>query len=143
MKKTKFLIGASLIIIGLMVFTQPIVAQVVLYEVDIDIKPDSCKNPDNMKSKGVLPDEVYGISDFDFYTIDPESITLEGVAPIKCSFEELNGDGIIDLTLKFNTQELISQLGEIHSDDVIELQLYGNDESGHIYIGGSDSITII
>jgi hypothetical protein len=92
--------------------------------VDVDIKPGSCPNPLNKKSKGVLPVAVLGTEDFDVTAIDPETIelTLEGVeggvSPLRWNYEdvatpfegelcdchELEGDGILDLTLKFDTQ---------------------------------------
>jgi hypothetical protein len=144
MKKTKLLIGASLIImLGIIGFGEPIVAQVMLIPVDIDIKPGSCPNPLNMKSKGVLPVAICGTDDFDVTIIDPTTITLEGVPPVRCAIEDVTGDGYLDLTLKFDTQVLIAALGTICSGDEITLQLLGNDESGHIYIEGYDCVKII
>ena len=99
--------------------------------VDIDIKPGSCPNALNPESGGVLPVAVLGTAEFDVTTIDPETILLNrscegyvGVAPICWSYEDvatpftgelcdchdLNGDGYMDLTLKFDTQELVSNL---------------------------------
>ncbi|MDL1976430.1 MAG: hypothetical protein LWX55_17015 [Deltaproteobacteria bacterium] len=83
-----------------------------------------------MKSKGVLPVAILGTEDFHVEAIDPEAILLsregieEGIAPIRYSYEDVatpfegelcgchdrNGDGYMDLTLKFETQELIEQL---------------------------------
>ena len=99
-------------------------------EVCLDIKPGSWPNPLNPKSRGVLPLAVCGSDDFDVMTIDPETIVLgrEGVyvlQPIRWSYEDvatavqgepcdghdLSGDGFMDLTLKFSTQELMSVLG--------------------------------
>lgn len=92
----------------------------------VDIKPGSCPNPINTKSNGVLPVAILGTDDFDVTTIDPASVRLtrEGyncsVAPLRWAYEDvatpflgelccchdLNGDGIMDLTLKFKTQEV-------------------------------------
>ena len=91
----------------------------------VDIKPGGCPTPINVGSKGVLPVAVLGTDDFDVTTIDPTSITLEGVSPLRWAIEdvatphqinvdecnimdchELTGDGYIDLTLKFDTQEI-------------------------------------
>jgi uncharacterized repeat protein (TIGR01451 family) len=89
-------------------------------EVSVDIKPGSCPNPINTKSKGVLPVAICGTEDFDVMTIDPASIELTiegldvGVAPLRWSLEdvatpytgdedcchELNGDGYLDMTFK-------------------------------------------
>lgn len=96
----------------------------------IDIKPGSCPNPLNLKSKGVLPVAVLGTKELDVKTIDPDTIGLfrEGVAervhPIRYNYEDvatpfegelcdchdLNGDGYIDLTLKFSVPESVEIL---------------------------------
>jgi hypothetical protein len=158
MKKTKLLIVASLIImLGMIGFGEPIVSQVMLIPVDIDIKPGSCPNPLNTKSKGVLSVAICGTDEFDVTTIDPSTITLECVSPLRwaiedvatpfdgelCDCHELTGDGYLDLTLKFKTQELIAALGTISSGDEITLELLGNDESGHLFIEGYDCVKII
>jgi hypothetical protein len=45
----------------------------------IDIKPGSCPNPFNGKSKGSVPVAIIGSADLDVTTIDPTTITLAGV----------------------------------------------------------------
>jgi hypothetical protein len=99
--------------------------------VPVDIKPGSCPNPFNGKSKGVVPVAVLGTKDFDVTTIDPGTIQLTreaydvGVPPLRwaledvgtpfegelCDCHDLNGDGWLDLTLKFKTQEVKETLG--------------------------------
>jgi hypothetical protein len=107
----------------------------------LDIKPQSCPNPMNTKSKGVLPVAILGTGDFDVTDIDVESISLEGVAPIRSSVEDVStpvfdpqddcecnedgGDGFDDLTLKFDTQAIVQALGDISDGDVVELTLTG------------------
>ena len=99
-------------------------------EVALDIKPGSWPNPFNPVSKGVLPLAVCGSDEFDVMTIDPDTILLgregvDGLVPLRWSYEDvgtpfggepcdghdLNGDGFMDLALKFSTQELMSTLG--------------------------------
>ena len=132
----------------------------------IDIKPGSCPNPLNKKSKGVLPVAVLGTEDFDVTTIDPETILLSredvegGVAPIRWSYEdiatpftgelcdchELEGDGILDLTLKFSTQELVEKLNLCPFDgQTIPLTITGNlkEENGGTPIKGEDCIWVL
>jgi hypothetical protein len=133
--------------------------------VHLDIKPGSWPNPLQLKEKGVLPVAVCGSEDFDVTTIDPESIrlTLEGteVAPLRWSYEDvatpyegepctghdLDGDGYLDLTLKFKAQEVIQTLGlDAFSDrDVVILMLTGNlkAEFGGTPIQGQDCIWIL
>jgi hypothetical protein len=48
-------------------------------EVNIDIKPGSCPNPFNAKSKGSVPVAIVGSENFDVTTVDPTTITLNGV----------------------------------------------------------------
>jgi hypothetical protein len=50
--------------------------------IDLDIKPGSCPNPLNLKSKGVTPVAIVG-SAFDATSVDPATVTLEGVSAVK------------------------------------------------------------
>ena len=111
--------------------------------ISLDIKPGSCPNPLNVKSKGVLPVAILGTSDFDVTTIDVSTVLLEGIGPIGDALEDVaapfNGvshadcldctkqgsDGITDLTLKFETQEIVTVLGEVNDGDCIALHLSG------------------
>lgn len=90
----------------------------------LDINPASCPNPLNTNSKGVLPVAILGTDYFDVTTIDPATIELEGVAPLRWSIEDVatpfdgeecgcteeGPDGNDDLTLKFKTQEIVGAL---------------------------------
>ena len=119
--------------------------------VPVDIKPTSCPNPLNTKSNGVIPVAILGTEDFDVNDIDPESILLEEVAPIAWAYEDvatpfygshtgeygvvcnscntLGPDGYTDLTLKFDTQELLIAIGVVMTEytdvDVSTLNLDG------------------
>jgi hypothetical protein len=130
-------------------------------EVAINIKPGSYPNPLNIKDKGVLPVAVLGSEDFDVFNIDPASIRLEGVAPIRSSYEDVatpvnndaevcectteGPDGYLDLTLKFKTQEIIAALGEVNDGDLLELILTGalTEVVDGTPIEGSDCVVII
>ena len=137
-----------------------------LIPVYVDIKPGSCPNPLNKGSKGVLPVAVLGTEDFDVTAIDPETILLSredvegGVAPIRWSYEdiatpftgelcdchELEGDGILDLTLKFSTQTLVDKLDLCPFDgQTIPLTITGNlkEEEGGTPIEGEDCIWVL
>ena len=133
----------------------------------VDIKPGSCPNPLNKKSKGVLPVAVLGTEDFDVMTIDPSTIQLSregfedvGVVPIRWSYEDvatpftgelcdchdLDGDGILDLTLKFSTQALVKKLDLCPLDGLtIPLIITGNlkVEEGGTPIEGEDCIWVL
>jgi hypothetical protein len=106
----------------------------------VDIKPGSCPNPLNVKSKGVLPVAILGSEDFDVNAVDVASIRLAGVAPIRGSYEDVGApvidandcnctedgpDGYLDLTLKFKTQEIVEPIGEVNDGDILPLELTG------------------
>ena len=126
--------------------------------VNIDIKPESCPNPLNVKSKGFLPVVILGTEDFDVTEIDIASIRLEGAAPIRSIIEDVSTplldkqdeydcasegeDGFDDLTLKFDTQEVVSALGEVADGDELVLTLTGKFPDGKP-IEGKDCVTIL
>ncbi|MGB5892904.1 MAG: T9SS type A sorting domain-containing protein, partial [Ignavibacteriaceae bacterium] len=136
--------------------------------VDFDIKPQSCPNPLNVKSRGKFPVAILGTNDFDVTDIDPSTLLLEGVAPIRWSIEDVSTplsslsssgqavlnpsfdvcdcttegpDGYDDLTLKFNTQELVAALGTVNNGDELELTITGSLLDGTT-IEGSDCVII-
>ena len=131
---------------------------VLVFMVEIDIKPRSCPNPLNVKNKGVLPVVILGSEDFDVNTIDMASIRLAGVAPIRSSYEDAaapvsdrqyecectteGGDGYLDLTLKFENEEIVKALGEVTDGEEWVLILTGAlyDETP---IEGADCILVI
>jgi len=109
-------------------------------EVAVDIKPGSCPNPLNVRSKGVLPVAILGTEDFDVKAIDVASIRLAGVGPDRSSYEDVaapisnsNGcncitdgpDGFLDLTLKFETQRIVEAIGDVNDGDEVQLELIG------------------
>ncbi|WP_210396648.1 hypothetical protein [Motiliproteus sediminis] len=95
-------------------------------QVQLDVKPGSCPNPVNRDKKGLTPVAVVGSNDLDVREIDLHSIRIAGVAPVRYSYSDVTtslpqgeggyacttarSDGISDLTLKFNTAELIAAL---------------------------------
>jgi hypothetical protein len=56
--------------------------------VDIDIKPGSCPNAFNGKAKGFTPVAIVGSADFDVADVDPTTITLAGISPVKWSYDD-------------------------------------------------------
>ncbi len=105
-------------------------------EVDFDVHPQSCPNPLNVKSKGVVPMAILGREDFDVADINISSIQINGVSPVNYAYEdvaepftgevgedidkkacweyesidevEYAGDGYTDLTLKFKMRDLVA-----------------------------------
>lgn len=128
-----------------------------ILSVSVDIKPTSCPNPLNVKNNADLPVAILGTEEFDVSSIDPVSVRLNDVEPIRSSLGDVttpltapnececttNGpDGYPDLTLKFDTQQIVETLGEVNTDDVITLSLTGvlYDETP---IEGADCIMIV
>jgi hypothetical protein len=130
--------------------------------VAVDVKPGGCPNPVNLLSRGVVPVAILGTADFDVSMIDPVSIRLEGVAPIRTALEDvatpflpLTGkescamdcgadgpDGWVDLTLKFDNEELVAVVGETAYRECRVVTLTGNlrEEFGSTPIEGEDVV---
>jgi hypothetical protein len=131
-------------------------------EVAIDIKPESCKNPLNVRSRGSLRAAILGSSTFDVTTIVPSSIRVLGVAaPAKTSLKDLatsfgprtgeakasdcihrGPDGFRDLALKFGTEEIVGALGNVRDGDVVVLTLTGTLRDGTVF-SGEDVVLIL
>ena len=132
--------------------------------VPVDIKPTSCPNPLNVGSNGVLPVAIVGTEDFDVMKVDPGTIKLIGVDPLQCSYEDVctpyiqylgketqfyctdeGPDGFLDLTLKFDMQQVVEALGTVADQDVLVLTLEGKlfDEYGGVPIVGEDVVIIL
>ena len=100
--------------------------------VDIDVKPSSARNPLNMKSKGVIPVAILSSTSFDAVAIDPNSVKFgpgdATEAHMMGHVEDVNGDGLDDLMLHFDTQSTgitcdmdeVSLTGETFGGDAIE-----------------------
>ena len=133
--------------------------------VAIDIKPESCPNPLNCKAKGRLPVAILGTPERDVVEIDPASIRLEGVAPLRSSLEDVAApfdpltakedcfndctsegpDGFLDLTLKLDTQAILDAIGPVEDGECWALQLTGHlkEEFGGALIVGEDLVRIL
>lgn len=128
--------------------------------VKLDIKPHNCPNPMNIHSPGLLPVVILGTEDFDVTNVDPNTVLLEGIAPVRWEFEDVStlvvdgdpceciigvADGFMDLHLKFPTQELVASLeaqGSLEHGQEIVLTLTGTTYDG-TGIEGSDCIIVI
>jgi hypothetical protein len=119
-------------------------------DVPFDIHPTSCPNPINRKSGGVMPAAILGTDSFDVSQIDPTTLNINGVFAVKWSLEDVaepyspfidkdldkmscntyGPDGFVDLTLKFNSR------------DVVKLEITGELYDG-TQIRGEDIIIIV
>jgi hypothetical protein len=112
--------------------------------VSIDIKPGSFPNSINLGSGGSVPVAILSSDSFDATTVDPLTITLAG-ATVKlkgkgtpsASFQDVNGDGRLDLVVHVQTDTL--QLTE--TDTIATLE--GKTGNAGRRIRGSDSVRIV
>ncbi len=130
----------------------------IVISIELDIKPQSCPNPLNTKSKGVLPVAILGTEDFDVSTVDPATVLLEGVSPLRWDFEDVStpvdprydtcdcttdgADGYMDMTLKFDRQAIVAALGPVSDGEVRVLTLTGMTYDS-TDIEGQDCVRII
>jgi hypothetical protein len=129
--------------------------------VDFDVHPTSWPNPINTKSQGLTPTAILGTEDFDVTTIDPatlfldlplgmvypttwamEDVTQPAGNEWECNDTEEGPDGYMDLTVKFNTQELVTALGEVNDGDQLVIVIKGNLVGDGQAIEGDDCILI-
>ncbi len=122
-------------------------------KVPLDIKPSSWPNPLNVKSNGVLPVAIPGTKDFDILKVNPETLKLEGVSLQKFNYEDVctyndqskGPDGLLDLTMKFDMQEIVSAIGPVNDGQIVVLTLTGNlhEDYGGTPIEGIDVVVIL
>ncbi|MCH8164505.1 MAG: hypothetical protein IH889_02745, partial [Planctomycetes bacterium] len=123
---------------------------------NLDIKPGSCPNSYNRNSNGVLPVALVGTPDFDVKDVDLSSLLLTrkdgdggSIAPHEgppgphsvfedvatpfegdpqCDCHALQGDGILDLSLKFSSSDLVAALNldTLTAGEFVSLTLTGN-----------------
>jgi hypothetical protein len=144
-----------------------------LGRVGFDIKPGSCPNPLNVKSKGVLPAAIMGTENLDVTQVDPDTLRLrlKGteeplVPPLRWALADVGEpfapfigkedcfqdcldcscpDGYLDLVFHFDTQEVVAALGEVNDEDCLVMEIIGNlkEESGGTPIVGEDVVRIL
>ncbi len=128
-------------------------------EVTMNVKPPNCLGASiNMNSQGVTPVVIAGSEDFDVTKIDSSSLRLLGVAPVRTAIEDVplcgspESDGFLDLTLKFDTQELVQAMGAslvkgqtLEDGSWLPLQVNGSllEEWGGTPIKGEDTVTLV
>jgi hypothetical protein len=129
-------------------------------EVPIDVKPTSCPNPFNLGKSGVLPVAILGTAAFDATKVDPTSVRLEGITPLRSAQEDVatpfypfvgrtacsdctteGPDGYMDLTLKFNAQDVAAALGTVEEGQCFVVHLTATLFDG-TQITGEDVIRI-
>ncbi|MBN2564517.1 MAG: hypothetical protein JXB46_02285 [Candidatus Eisenbacteria bacterium] len=116
----------------------------------LDIKPGSCPNPFNITSQGVLPVAILGDEAFDVSEIDPSSIIFAGsVSPLRWSYEDVStpvgddadpcecttdgADGFMDMTLKFDRQDVVEAIMPVEDGDVVSIEITGELTDGSLF----------
>ena len=111
-----------------------------IIDVVIDIKPGNAQNPVNPKSNGRLSVAILSTDEINVSVIDSDSVRFgvngDEASPVHVVFEDVDGDGINDMILQFNTQDT----GVVCGDT--SLNLTGSTFTG-IGIQGSDSIQTV
>jgi len=139
--------------------------------VEIDIKPGSCPNSWNRDSNGVLPVAILGTEDFDVTQIDVASVTISradgtggSAAPNEgppgphsefedvgtpfegeeCGCHEAEGDGILDLSMKFRTQDVANLLPvDDPNGALVPLVVSGTLLDGTPFTSNSDCVRLV
>ncbi len=132
--------------------------------VPVDIKPQSCPNPLNVRKRGLLPVAILGTESFDAAAVDPSLVTLAGVAPLRSNLEDVatpfepflgkaqatdcttaGADGFTDLTLLFDAQAVNAALDIVTDGEVRVLKVSGHLQptAGGTPIVGEDVVVIV
>jgi len=119
-------------------------------QVAIDIKPGSFPNSVNPDEQGLLPVAILGSDTFDVYEIVPGTIELGAVtlttrgsakAPkLAFSYEDVNGDGYMDMMVFFSVPELVAAGALTASTTQLTLTAELGDGTP---IVGTDSVNIV
>jgi hypothetical protein len=132
--------------------------------VALDIKPGSCPNALGLTDKGVLPAAILGTEDFDVTMIDPATVRIRGVAPLRWAYEDVAtpvlpftgkedcnydcttemGDAYLDLALKFKTQEIIATISDPYFKECVVFTITGylKEEFGGVPFIGEDVVSL-
>lgn len=123
----------------------------------VDVKPDDCENQVNVNSNGVIPVGILASMDLDVNDIDLSTVKLNGVSPTTSAIVDLGGfyekeeacdcdpsefDGVMDLDLKFDTQEVVATLGEVADGEQVTVSISFDTMDGKSWTG-EDCIWII
>lgn len=145
--------------------------KVPIVEVPVDIKPGSCPNAVNARSRGVLPVAILGSATLDATRIASDTLRLAGVAPLRSSHEDVGTnlsrlddtgkltvicdaqgkpDGYVDLALKFDKRAIVAALEEelgrnLANQEMVTVRLTGDftaEKKTMLEIEGEDVIVV-
>ncbi len=113
----------------------------------IDVKPGDSLNKINPSAKGLLPVAVLSTGTFDASQFAPEMAHLsdansgmgcEGAQAVRWNYEDVNGDGLVDLVFFFKVQDL----NLTTSTTAVMLMAHGSYGSTTIHIMGTDAVVV-
>jgi hypothetical protein len=140
-------------------------------QLPLDIKPGGCPNPFNTNSNGVTPISLVGTMDYDMMNVDlstlaisradgvggivtpimgppgPHTVLEDNATPFDgeaCDCHEYQGDGIIDVAMKFYSALLSTELelGAVDNGEFVELVVTGTFLDGTAF-EASDCVKIV
>ena len=117
----------------------------------------------NRTSTGVIPVAILGTEEFDVATIDPATVNIGGVYPLRWSLEDVatpydgeiddppfkmnctteGPDGYMDLVFHFNTPAVAALFEDNEKKDVIIIQVDGQLVDDGLEIMGEDVMNIV
>jgi N-acetylneuraminic acid mutarotase len=106
--------------------------------VEIDVKPGSDSNPINLASNGVIPVALFGSEAFDVLQVDVSTVVFAGASAAHWAFEDVDGDGYLDLILHFRTQEtnLLAVYEQLLLDDLADGELDSSTQQAQVSLTG-------
>lgn len=105
--------------------------------IKVDVKPDSKKNPVNLKSKGLLQIALLGDRETDVNKINKTSVKAQGSYAVqKMKIRDVNGDNVDDLVMHFKVSDM-----RLNKDSSLIL-VTGKTLDG-VIINGKDTITLV
>jgi hypothetical protein len=108
--------------------------------VEIDVKPGRFPNNINPRSRGKIPVAILTTDAFDATSVDPNTVRFgrDGIeaSPVRFALKDVDGDGDIDMILRFNTLDTGIQRGDTSAS------LTGKSFGGQAIVG-SDSVNTV
>ena len=107
-------------------------------QISIDIKPGGFPNSINLRSRGKVPVAILSTDTFDAISVDPASVVFAGAPALSTGlgFEDVNGDGRLDLIAHFDTSSLNL------TQSAVEACVTGHTFDGQTFTG-CDSVRIL
>ena len=138
----------------------------------LDLKPGSCPNSYNRNSHGVLPTALVGTEDFDVSLVDiaslriwrvdgvggelaphegppgPHTVVDDVATPFEgqeCDCHDLTGDGVDDLLMHFETDQVVPilELNDLPAGALVPLAISGNLTGGASFVSPSDCLRLV